>query len=193
MTNLQTMTYTYYGWFQWLESYARRQWCMLESMKPYILYSPQLFIVRYVCSAMSNIGIGCLRPMRGNRCSDIPHVCICWNHVCAVCVWFFGQLTNLYRDCFRLHPPSVRNSGNGYFRKWFCGARYGCPTCIGNDNFNYTVWLEFKRVTFVDVQCAPCNYTYATAAGWGQMEASKDALVRKDFIWDFLAMWVSFS
>ena len=23
-----------------------------------------------------------------------------------------------------------------------CGARYGCPTGIGNDNFNYTVWME---------------------------------------------------
>ena len=69
-----------------------------------------------------------------------------------------------------------------------CGASYGCPTSTGNDNFNYTVWLEFKRAKFVDVQCAPCNYTYATAAGRGQMEAYSDALVRKDFIWDFLAM-----
>ena len=43
-----------------------------------------------------------------------------------------------------------------------CGASYGCPTSTGNDNFNYTVWMELMRAKFVDVQCptyAPCNYT----------------------------------
>ena len=64
----------------------------------------------------------------------------------AQCVYdIFGQLKSMLRlrlvhlsskACAIVVTSTVEEQPSE------CGASYGCPTSTGNDNFNYTVWME---------------------------------------------------
>ena len=119
---------------------------MTEIMKHYIQFSPQLFLDRYAVPCDRLLVVG--EPLY-----TCVHLMMFVDSACP------GSRLRSVHYLFKPFIQSVTMVVTSTVKEQLseCGARYGCPTGIGNDNFNYTVWMELMWAKNVDVK----SYAYA--------------------------------